>query len=86
MDNADHTTRTLLKSTFDDNQLLVSRGSNDNIDPGAAYLSSGRSQIRAFDLSKVPNGGYNYTTEGTRIAWGKYIPSSSYRISGKLMF
>ena len=70
MDNPDHATRTLLKSSFDDIKLLISRGSNDNIDPGAAYLSSGRSQIRAFALSKVPDGGYNFTTQGYRLGWG----------------
>ena len=70
MNNSDHITRTLLKSRFNENMLLVSRGSNENIDPGAAYLSSGRSQIRAFDLSKVPNGGYDYTTSGIRLGWG----------------
>ena len=70
MDNADHNTRTLLKSRFDENWLLVSRGSADNIDPGSASLDSGRSQIRAFDLSAVPSGGYNYGTSGKRIGWG----------------
>ena len=70
MDNPDHSTRTLLKSRFDDKTLFVSRGSDDNIDFGSASLDSGRSQIRAFDLTAVPSGGYNYATTGKRIGWG----------------
>ena len=55
MQNSDHNTRTLVTSSFMQNMMFVSRGSNENIDPGAAYLSSGRSQIKAFvsDLSAL---------------------------------
>ena len=70
MQNNDHNTRTLLTSTFVENMMYVSRGSNENIDPGAAYLDSGRSQIKAFDMWNVPAGGYDFSTTGTRLGWG----------------
>lgn len=38
--------------------LIISRGSSENVDPAAAVISSGQSQIKAFDLSKVPSGEY----------------------------
>ena len=52
--------------------LVISRGSTANIDPIAEQLSSGHSQIKAFDLGKVPIGGTGYTfdTEGTLLGWG----------------
>ena len=70
MYNNDHNTRTLVTSSFVEDMMYVSRGSNDNIDPGAAYLSSGRSQIKAFDMSAVPPGGYDFATKGERLGWG----------------
>ena len=36
--------------------LLVSRGSTSNVDPLAEMLSSGHSQIKAFDLSNMSSG------------------------------
>lgn len=69
MDNDDHTTRTLTISQFA-NMMYVSRGSNSNIDPGANYLFLGRSQIRAFDITTIPAGGYDYSSMGTRLGWG----------------
>lgn len=70
MSNSDHTTRTLLLSEKANGTLVVSRGSTSNVDLAAEELSSGRSQIKAFDLSKVPDDGYNFTTDGTRLGWG----------------
>lgn len=70
MDNPDHNTRTFLASQFIDQTLIISRGSNDNIDPGAAVLSSGRSQIRAFDLRNIPPSGYDFGSIGRRLGRG----------------
>ncbi|KAG8531394.1 uncharacterized protein KY384_003023 [Bacidia gigantensis] len=70
MDNTDHNTRTLLISPSAPNNLVVSRGSNANIDPGAADVTAGRSQIKAFDLTKLPTGGYDFITDGLRLGWG----------------
>ena len=50
--------------------LLVSRGSTENIDPLAAMLSSGHSQIRAFNLTNMTGNPYSYDTDGLRLGWG----------------
>ncbi|KAI3395227.1 hypothetical protein diail_1653 [Diaporthe ilicicola] len=71
MSNTDHVSRTLLLSQKANNTLLVSRGSGENLDFGAAQLDSGISQIRAFDISTLPNGRpYNYPSEGRLMGWG----------------
>lgn len=70
MKNGDHVTRTLLLSQKVDNTLLVSRGSDSNIDSEAESLSSGHSQIRAFDLANVPDDGYDFSNAGQRLGWG----------------
>jgi glucose/arabinose dehydrogenase len=70
MNTDDHTTRTLLLSQKVPGTLLISRGSTENIDLEAATLSSGHSQIRAFDLNNLTNNAYDYDTDGLRIGWG----------------
>lgn len=70
MNNADHTTRTLLLSQKADGMLLVSRGSTSNIDPEAEVLSSGHSQIKAFNVQDVSDAGYDFNTDGLRLGWG----------------
>jgi glucose/arabinose dehydrogenase len=59
-------TRTLLLSRKSSSQLLVARGSDENIDLSTVDLNSGQSQIRIFDPSKTD---VNYTT-GTTLGWG----------------
>ncbi|KAI4214562.1 MAG: hypothetical protein LQ351_002979 [Letrouitia transgressa] len=66
----DHNTRTLLLSQRAGDTLLINRGSTSNVDPEAAVISSGHSQLKAFDLSKVPDGGYKFNTQGLRLGWG----------------
>ena len=70
MTTDDHTTRTLLLSQKVDGVLLVSRGSTSNIDAMAEDLSSGHSQIKAFDLKDIPSSGFDFNTQGTRLGWG----------------
>lgn len=36
--------------------MIISRGSTDNVDPAGGVVSSGQSQIKAFNLSEVPSG------------------------------
>ena len=50
--------------------LLVSRGSTSNVDLDAAELSSGHSQIRAFNLLNMTSDPYGYDTDGLRLGWG----------------
>ncbi|KAH7385849.1 soluble quino protein glucose/sorbosone dehydrogenase [Pyrenochaeta sp. MPI-SDFR-AT-0127] len=59
-------TRTLLLSRKSKNKLLVSRGSDENIDLSAVDVNSGQSQIRIFDPSKND---VAYSA-GTTLGWG----------------
>lgn len=70
MNNTDHTTRTLLLSRKVDGTLVISRGSASNIDIEAGLLSSGHSQVKAFDLKDIPSDGFDFTTAGQRLGWG----------------
>jgi glucose/arabinose dehydrogenase len=65
-----HSTRTLHISPLHPNLLIVSRGSDGNIDVSAATAASGHSQVKVFDLSKVPDGGYQYASAGGILAYG----------------
>ena len=70
MYNEDHSTRTLLVPQKVDDILLVSRGSNSNVDLMAESLDSGHSQIKAFDVQNVTDTGYDFASEGLRLGWG----------------
>ncbi|KAI9860384.1 MAG: hypothetical protein M1824_003159 [Vezdaea acicularis] len=70
LNGTDHTTRTLELSKKKNNTLIVSRGSLSNFDYGTLNISTGRSQVRAFDLSTVPDGGYDYDSAGRVLGWG----------------
>jgi hypothetical protein len=70
MGDTTHSTRTLQISPMHPNLLAVSRGSDGNIDPSAASITSGHSQVKVFDLNKIPDGGYDYTADGGVMAYG----------------
>ncbi|KAK3934994.1 soluble quino protein glucose/sorbosone dehydrogenase [Diplogelasinospora grovesii] len=72
MSNNDLVTRTLLMSKKKDGTLLVSRGSADANAANAQIVSSGLSQIRAFDLTNLTSGSkaYNYNNDGLVLGWG----------------
>lgn len=67
MNTDDHTTRTLLVVN---GTLIVTRGSTSNVDLATETVSSGRSQIKSFDLGKVTADGYDFNTEGVLVGWG----------------
>lgn len=69
MNTDDHTTRTLIVSQKLENTLLISRGSTSNIDPLASNISTGHSQIKAFDLGLIPTDGYQFDTDGLRLGY-----------------
>ena len=69
MNTDDHTTRTLLVSEKAENTLLISRGSTSNIDPLASNISTGHSQIKAFNLGQVPANGYQFDADGVRLGY-----------------
>lgn len=72
MSNDDHTTRTLLMSEKEPGTLIVSRGSQSNLDLSAESLDTGHSQIKAFDLTKLTSTSdpYNFNTAGRLLGWG----------------
>ncbi|KAL3420847.1 hypothetical protein PVAG01_07292 [Phlyctema vagabunda] len=72
MDNSAHTTRTLLISQFEPGMLIVSRGSGDNIDPLAEAVTTGHSQLKAFNVSGFDDmsTAYDFTTSGRLLGWG----------------
>ena len=71
MDNPDHTSRTLLyPRNATGAQLVVSRGSSENLDMAAANVSIGRSQVKAFNITGAPGDGYDFAKDGTLLGWG----------------
>ncbi|KAF8707850.1 pyrroloquinoline quinone binding, partial [Rhizoctonia solani] len=74
MSNSDHTTRTLIlqpQSGSTSQYIIVTRGSESNLDEGAAEISSGRSQIRRFALnSSLPSGAGWAWEQGELLGWG----------------
>jgi glucose/arabinose dehydrogenase len=69
MNNTDHNTRTVFASKKVDGMLLVSRGSNSNVDLAAGDITSGHSQIRAFNVTGITSP-YTFSTGGTLMGWG----------------
>lgn len=71
MTSKGHSTRTLMMSRKVKNMLLVSRGSSENMDMKTRDLSTGISQIRAYDLNNMPGGRpYDQASEGKLVGWG----------------
>jgi glucose/arabinose dehydrogenase len=71
MAGSDHVTRTLLLSEKVKDMLIISRGSDSNVDLIAADISSGHSQIRAFNISELTDGqNFTYASDGLRLGWG----------------
>ena len=70
MTTSDHTTRTLLVPQKANDLLVISRGSTANIDPEAELLASGHSEVKAFNLTNMTSGGYDFDTQGLRLGWG----------------
>jgi len=66
-----HLTRTLAIAPHAPNLLVVSHGSNANIDTATSNASTGRAIIKVFDLSKIPSGGYNYVSGGYTAGYGQ---------------
>lgn len=69
MTTSDHTTRTLLLSKKAPGMLIVTRGSTSNLDPEAQDISTGHSQVKAFDLTNM-TGPYDFNGDGLLLGWG----------------
>ena len=64
-----HATRTLLLSQKAPGMLLISQGSGPNVDSDAEDVSTGISQIKAFNLTNATEA-YDYNDDGLRLGWG----------------
>lgn len=71
MSNTDHTTRTLLAPRLQPGILIVSRGSDENIDADAEELESGHSQLRSFNVTALgeDDDAYDFL-DGDVLGWG----------------
>lgn len=69
-DDEGHTTRTLLLSKQVPDLLLVSRGSVGNIDLQTLDVTTGVSQIKAFNVTNATSTGHDHASSGLRLGWG----------------
>ncbi|KAI3398362.1 hypothetical protein diail_9454 [Diaporthe ilicicola] len=70
MSHADHVSRTLWASKFKPDLLIVSRGSNANIDPATVDPSVGRSVIKYYSISAVTQTPVDMAKGGVLLAGG----------------
>ena len=63
MNRASHVTRTLLISRKNPDYVVVTLGSDGNIDEASIQESSGTAQIRVFNMQELPEDGSAYTDE-----------------------
>jgi glucose/arabinose dehydrogenase len=65
-----HSTRTLVVPPATPNLLVVSLGSDGNLDGPAVNKATGRALVKTFDISTFPSGGYDYPTQGRYLGYG----------------
>jgi glucose/arabinose dehydrogenase len=70
MNNGGHPTRTLVIPKNKPNLLVVSCGSNENLDMAAGNIATERAVVKVFDMNSVPSGGYNFVTGGYQAGYG----------------
>ncbi|KAG4440180.1 hypothetical protein IFR05_004325 [Cadophora sp. M221] len=70
MANSGHITRTLIIPPHAPNLLVVSHGSDGNIDASSLDPATGRAIVKVFDMSALPTGGYNYARQGYVVGYG----------------
>lgn len=68
--NGPHPTRALLTSKFSPDTLLVTIGSNSNIDTATAQKSANRCMIKAFSIKSVMETPVSYSAAGEILGWG----------------
>ncbi len=66
----DHITRTLLFAKKQKDTLIVSRGSDSNVDFGSLDLTTGHCQIKSFAVQKDNMSVQNFNTTGKLLGWG----------------
>ncbi|KAI1204343.1 soluble quino protein glucose dehydrogenase [Annulohypoxylon truncatum] len=72
MRSGGHTTRTLLVPTGAPDVLIVSQGSDGNIDNATTDITAERSTIKIFDISEVlaSENATDYASDGEVLGWG----------------
>ena len=68
--DGDHITRTLLFAKRQKNTLIVSRGSESNVDMASLDLSTGHCQIKSFAVQNISDIPQNFNTTGKLLGWG----------------
>lgn len=68
--DGDHITRTLLFAKKQKNTLIVSRGSESNVDFNSLDLSTGHCQIKSFNVLGGNKTAQNFNTTGKLLGWG----------------
>ncbi|KAI2605629.1 hypothetical protein GGR54DRAFT_443322 [Hypoxylon sp. NC1633] len=65
-----HATRTLIIPHRHPDLLVVSHGSNSNLDYSAASPATARAIVKVFNLSTLPAAGHNYVRDGWTAGYG----------------
>ncbi|KAH8897906.1 soluble quino protein glucose dehydrogenase [Thozetella sp. PMI_491] len=68
--NGPHPTRAILTSKFSPDTLLVTIGSNANVDTATADKAAGRCMIKMFSIKEIMNTPVNFATGGEILGWG----------------
>ena len=68
--NAGHVSRTLSMPKNNANMLVVSHGSNGNLDMPTQNIAAARAAVKVFNVSSVPSGGHNYISGGWNAGYG----------------
>lgn len=70
MNSVGHVTRTLINPPHRPDLLVVSHGSNGNLDYASVDPTTARAVVKVFDISTVPAGGWDYKTDGWNAGYG----------------
>ncbi|KAI0551316.1 soluble quino protein glucose dehydrogenase [Xylaria curta] len=70
MATSGHTSRTLIIPPHRQDLLVVSHGSDSNIDQDTSDPKTARAIVKVFNVSSVPLGGYNYASQGWNAGFG----------------
>ncbi|KAI1497763.1 soluble quino protein glucose/sorbosone dehydrogenase [Biscogniauxia marginata] len=70
MATSGHATRTLIIPPHEPSLLMVSHGSNSNLDYPSIDPSTARAIVKVFNISSVPDGGYDFATAGWNAGFG----------------
>lgn len=65
-----HSTRTLAIPQSEPDLLVVSAGSDGNLDHASVSPEVARAIVKVFNISSVPEGGWNYVTDGWNAGYG----------------